>query len=60
MDFECRIRRADGALRWIRTSRNMHAMRPATLGKSPECADITERKNGAQELHEIQQRLQGV
>jgi diguanylate cyclase (GGDEF)-like protein/PAS domain S-box-containing protein len=61
LDFECRIRRVDGALRWIRTVADHERDETgSTLRISGIVQDITERKNVAQELLEIQQRLQGV
>lgn len=61
LDFECRIRRADGALRWIRTvgEHDQNAL-GSTRQISGIVQDITDRKNAAQALHEIQQRLEGV
>ena len=61
LNLECRIRRADGELRWIRiVSSDVHDGAGATGRLSGMVQDITERKRIEQVLHESQQRLAGV
>ena len=61
LDFECRIRRVDGRLRWIRIAAEPERDDEGCVRQASGIVqDITERKNAEQELHEIQQCLQGV
>jgi len=61
LDLECRIRRADGVLRWIRVvSGDLHDGVDATRRVSGMVQDITELKRVEQDLRESQKRLEGV
>jgi diguanylate cyclase (GGDEF)-like protein/PAS domain S-box-containing protein len=61
LNHECRIRRADGKLRWIRVVAGHQPEAPNGARRvSGIVQDITERKRIEQVLHESQQRFEGV